>query len=177
MSSRTRNIVLGCVGILLAGICLCGGGAIFLADQGIEALLGFAQDIVTAPYGIADRPLPSSPLRDDLLPASVGPYNRLPEEVLPGNVAQAVYDVNGSRVQVQAARYPSVEAAQSQVRLFSDADYSGTRTYVTGLDPSYMRLYANDDTGRMVWSHGAYYFDVLAPSHGALDSFMEAFPY
>jgi hypothetical protein len=177
MSRGLRNILIGCL-VVVMGVCVCVGAFWVVGEGVIQRLLKTAETVLQAPYGIATRPIPFNPLKDTLLPPVAGPYSRQ-LVASQGSGHTATYDVNGVWVQVHAAMYPSADDARAQVAAMvaQTENFSGTRTYLTGIATSFVRVYSSDGTARLAYNRDKYFFDVQANSHAALDTFMVSFPY
>lgn len=181
MSRGVRNFLLGC-GCLVVVLCICAvvalgqlGGTLgeFFSNLNLGAIV---EQVLSEPYGVADRPLPASFGVQDLLPVVDGFRRGNP---VSGNGQSAVYSGELGIVQVRAVWYSNVADAQAQVQAIIRQTESGTseRLYVSGLDPSYVRVIDSNGQGRMAYNRQNYFFDVQATSEAALDAFMNAFPY
>jgi hypothetical protein len=172
LNTKTRNIVIGCVVLIIVA---CIGSAVLAAFAG-GALGSLFTQAVDGPFKIARRPMPSGTVVDNLLPVSVGPFTRAKIEPDPSGGATATYQDGRSVVVVLMTPYASVDDARqavAQVRKETETS-GGTRSYAVGMEPSYAYV---PGLGRMAWSRGGYFFDARASNQSDLDRFMEKFPY
>lgn len=153
----------------VAIVALVGGGIC----RGVQAQ--------AVPYGIDRRPQPRGTVLDTLLPSTVGPFRRAafaPHTAVPVTEELLVRYGAGTDTVALSFRIPGrPEDAQAAVR--AGRDRAKVRKvdmvradYVASGDPSYFQ-----SERIMAWSRGGYYFFADAPTPGALDRFMRAFPY
>lgn len=154
---RRRNIVIGIVAVLI--VILMGAAAILLPRAQAQP-----------PYPIAGRPMPTKSDMNALLPAKVGDFQR--GEASPDG---ADYGDGQSQISITVSIKNSPAEAQASVKAAVSIG-SGNRISAVGSDPSYLRA-VSGGSARMLYTRGAYLFDVQTTSGEALDKFMNSFPY
>jgi hypothetical protein len=134
------------------------------------------------PYGIDERPAPTSDNLDDLLPANVGVFARKSLTVdNPKGPIYADYAAGRQKVFVELGICGEPGAARralSTAKAETDAEFPDTPQQASlGAEPSFLKT-SNRLGAFMAWTRGGYYFSAHARGGEAdLDQFMESFPY
>ncbi len=141
---------------------------------GMALLVGAFQ----VPYDLAERPLPTGPTLDALLPLEVGPFLREDARYVEG-MWTAIYRRGEAQVGMQAVRDASAAEAQARVAEVERQPEVRSRLHRSriGFDPSYLCVIMGDGRARLAWSHGPFFFDAQADSETTLEAFVARFPY
>jgi hypothetical protein len=161
------------VGLLVAGL-LLPAPAMLVAQAGSRHGAG-------VPFDIDQRPQPQGSDLATLLPLQVGPFTRAP---LPADARlrsdedlNTTYTAGGDSIFVGFSLPESLADAHAAVTttrdeaIASKVDVRGT-SYRVAKDPSYFKT-----EKFMAWTRGRYFYYVDANRLGALERFMQAFPY
>jgi hypothetical protein len=133
----------------------------------------------TNPYNISVRQLPTGQQPGELMPQTLGKWQR---KTLGGRIENfgATYASGAETITIQGSRAVSLVAAVFSVRLVERSNGPAniaSRIIDSDLNYSYYFSAAPNGTVRFAWSHDLWFFDVRASSREALDDFMKIFKY
>lgn len=130
------------------------------------------------PYEVAGRPLPTAQQPGELLPPTLGNWQR---RTLNGRIDNfsATYTNGDNTISLRGSQSVSLVAAVYSVRQVAQTNGPANlaeRILDGDLNHSYY-LTATASGVRFAWSHDRWFFDIKATSREALDDFMKIFKY